>query len=256
MDPLSATPDESIPGWRVIRLTETGSTNDDLLAAGRAGAPDRTVLVAAHQTAGKGRLDRRWEAPAGANLLVSLLFRDSRPAHELVWAVALGAAHAARETAGVTASLKWPNDLLVRRDGEERKLAGILAVAGPADGERAIGFVVVGLGLNVGWAPEGATSLSDEVAARASGDDVPTVDQVTAALLPAVDRFHAVPPERLHETYRSRIVTLRRKVRVMLPADEVVEGRSLDVESDGRLVVLDSCGVTRRFAAGDVVHVR
>lgn len=253
MDPLSATPDDSTVDWTVLRVVETGSTNDDLLVAGRSGAVDRTALVAAHQTAGKGRLDRRWEAPPGANLLVSLLFRVARPAHELVWAVALGAALAVRETAGVAASLKWPNDLLVRRDGDEKKLAGILAVAGPPDAGRPIGFVVVGLGLNVGWAPEGATSLAAEVS---EGDVVPSVDTVLAALLPAIDRHLGVPPERLLESYRSRLVTLRRKVRVMLPGDEVVEGRTLDVEADGRLVVLDSCGVTRRFAAGDVVHVR
>lgn len=253
MDPLSATPDDSTVGWTVRRVTETGSTNDDLLAAGRAGAANRTALVAAHQTAGKGRLDRRWEAPPGTNLLVSMLFRDARPAHELVWAVALGAALAARETAGVSASLKWPNDLLVRRDGDERKLAGILAVAGPPDADRPIGFVVVGLGLNVAWAPDGATSLAAETA---DGEVVPSVDNVLSALLPAIDRYLDVPPERLLESYRSRLVTLRRKVRVMLPGDEVVDGRTLDVESDGRLVVLDSCGVTRRFAAGDVVHVR
>src|SRR5687767_6828692 len=60
-------------GWRVHVVDETGSTNADLLAAAAAGAPDRTVLAARHQTAGRGRLDRRWEAPVGANLLMSIL---------------------------------------------------------------------------------------------------------------------------------------------------------------------------------------
>src|SRR5688500_1219701 len=62
-------------GWAVEVVEETGSTNDDLLAAALAGAPNHSVLAARHQTAGRGRLDRRWEAPPGANLLVSLLIR-------------------------------------------------------------------------------------------------------------------------------------------------------------------------------------
>ena len=70
------------PGWTVRRVPVTGSTNADLLAAVESGdADDRTVLVADHQIAGRGRLDRRWDAPAGTNLLVSLLFLDvPRPA--------------------------------------------------------------------------------------------------------------------------------------------------------------------------------
>ncbi|MEZ5273130.1 MAG: hypothetical protein R2694_12630 [Ilumatobacteraceae bacterium] len=84
------------------------------------------MLCALHQTAGRGRLDRRWDAPPGANLLVSLLFRDVPAAsHELTWRVGLAACAAAEQVAGVTPSLKWPNDLLV----DDRKLAGVLAQA-------------------------------------------------------------------------------------------------------------------------------
>lgn len=248
MDRPSVTPNETVGSWTVQRVTETGSTNDDLFDLGRAGATDRTALVTAHQTAGKGRLDRRWDAPAGTNLLVSLLFR-SVPAnpHELVHAVALAAANAAVTTIGVAPVIKWPNDLL-GPDGQE-KLAGILATAGPFAGDRP-SFVVVGLGFNVNWAPEGATSLS------ALAGRVLSVDDVLRAFLHALDRFAAMSPGQLHEAYRKRLGTLRREVVVHLPGDETVEGRALDIESDGRLVVLDRCGVTHRFSVGDVVHVR
>src|SRR5262245_52243553 len=134
------------PGWTVEHVVETGSTNADLIADA-AHRPDRSVLFADHQTAGKGRLDRRWDAPPGANLLVSMLFHEvpAQPS-ELTRRVALAAVAACRELVGVEVRLKWPNDLLV----DERKLAGILA-------ERAAsGDVVVGIGLNVGWAPDGA----------------------------------------------------------------------------------------------------
>ncbi|MBI4935223.1 MAG: biotin--[acetyl-CoA-carboxylase] ligase [Actinobacteria bacterium] len=222
-------------GWHVRVVDETGSTNADLLAAAAAGAPNRTVLAARHQTAGRGRLDRRWEAPPGANLLVSLLFTDV-PAvpHELTQRVGLAAIAAARSATGIEARLKWPNDVLV---GDE-KLAGVLA-QGAITGDRRV--VVVGIGVNVGWAPPGAARV---------GDGIDPLD-VLAAMLRAFDRQPAdVWPE-----YRAHLATIGRSVRVEL-ADGQVEGRALDVERDGRLVVLDDCGITHRFDVGDVVHLR
>ena len=248
MERPAVTPNETVGTWTVERVAETGSTNDDLFDRGRAGAADHLALMAAHQTAGKGRLDRRWEAPPGANLLVSLLFRTvpSSP-HELVHAVALAAADSVRASTGVAPVVKWPNDLL-GPDGQA-KLAGVLAAAGPFAGDRP-SFVVVGLGLNVNWAPEGATSLS-----AMAGREV-DVDEVLRALLTSLDRYTEMSPSQLHEAYRKRLGTLRRAVVVHLPGGTTVEGRALDIESDGRLVVLDRCGVTHRFSVGDVVHVR
>ena len=225
------------PGWHVEVVSETGSTNADLLAAAAAGAPDRSVLCALHQTAGRGRLDRRWDAPPGANLLVSLLFRDvPAAAHELTWRVGLAACAAAEQVAGVTPTLKWPNDLLV----DDRKLAGVLAQASfGAPGGAAI---VVGIGMNVRWAPEGAARL---------GKGVDPLD-VLAALLAAYD---ALPADVL-PLYRQRLGTLGRAVRVELPGGEVLNGRAVDADPDGRLVVLDACAVTHRLDVGDIVHLR
>jgi len=218
-------------GWTVEYVEVTGSTNTDLLATA-GDRPDRSVRATGHQTAGKGRLDRRWDAPPGSNLLVSILFHDV-PEHpgDLTRRVALAAADACREVAGVDVVLKWPNDLLVG-DG---KLAGILAE------RNASGSVVVGIGLNVGWAPEGAARL---------GAGVAPLD-VLRALLAAYDRL----PADVGDRYRHALGTLGRRVRVELP-DGVVEGTATDVEPDGRLVLLDTCGVTHRLAAGDVVHLR
>ncbi len=127
--------------------------------------------------------------------------------------------------------LKWPNDLLV----DDRKLAGILA-------ERAgSGDVVVGLGLNVGWAPDGAARLGADL----------TPDAVLRALLAAYDRL----PADVADDYRAALGTLGRQVRIELP-NGVVEGTATDVETDGRLVVIDACAVTHRFSVGDVVHLR
>jgi len=247
MDPLDATPSEPIGTWTVRRVDETGSTNDDLWDAARSGAPDRSVLVAGFQSAGHGRLDRRWDATPGANLLVSLLIR-TLPAnpHVLTHAVALAARTAAKDVGGVDAELKWPNDLLV--DG--RKLAGLLAVAGPFVGDRPE-FVIVGLGMNVNWAPDDAVSLSG-----AKGGAAFDVDAVLRSFLAALERILASSDANVNDLYRRHLSTLRREVRIDLPNGDVLEGRALDVESDGRLVVLDRCGVTHRLAVGDVVHVR
>ena len=239
MDPSRATTRGSShawpPGWHVRVVEATGSTNLDLAADAAAGVPDHSVLCTRHQTAGRGRLDRRWDAPPGSNLLVSILFRDvpDNP-HELTWRVALAAASAADAVAGIHPALKWPNDLLV--DG--RKLAGILAQAGN-------GFVVVGIGLNVGWSPEGAARLTER------GADVEPLD-VLAALLAALD----AQPADIWPVYRSALATLGAEVRVELPGGEDVFGRAIDVARDGRLIVLDQCGMTQRFDVGDVIHLR
>ncbi|MET0145986.1 MAG: biotin--[acetyl-CoA-carboxylase] ligase [Ilumatobacteraceae bacterium] len=218
-------------GWHVERVATTGSTNSDLLAAaGR--LPDRSVLVADHQTAGKGRLDRRWDAPPGVNLLASMLFHvvPDDPG-ELTRRVGLAAVAACRQVAGADVALKWPNDLLVG----DAKLAGILAERGPT------GAVVVGIGLNVGWAPDGAARL---------GEDVDRLD-VLRALLAAYDAL----PADIGPAYRGALGTLGRAVRVEQPSG-VLEGRAVDVGADGQLVVLDACGVSHRLAVGDVVHLR
>ncbi|HVN50564.1 MAG TPA: biotin--[acetyl-CoA-carboxylase] ligase, partial [Acidimicrobiales bacterium] len=141
-------------------VSETGSTNHDLLDQARLGAPDGTVLVADHQTAGRGRLDRSWVAPPDASLLVSVLLRprlEPPDAPLLTVAMALAVAGtAAGRDAG--ARVKWPNDVVV--DGEPpRKLAGVLAESLVAAGSGLA--VVVGVGVNVDW----PTPLPPELAA-------------------------------------------------------------------------------------------
>ncbi|MFM7262173.1 MAG: biotin--[acetyl-CoA-carboxylase] ligase [Acidimicrobiales bacterium] len=232
--------------WTVHRVTETGSTNADLLAAGVQDAPDRTVLRADHQTAGRGRLDREWVDTPGRNLLVSFLFRDVPSApHVLTQAVALGALEVAREL-GVPSVLKWPNDLLVG----DRKLSGVLAQAGPFDGD-VPSFVVVGIGVNIGSAPDGATCIAEH-----SATDVPAPDEFMLRMLPVIDEVLAADGEGRHARYRAALATLGSRVRVRLPDGSEIVGRALNVTADGRLEVLDECAVTHRLDTADVVHLR
>jgi BirA family transcriptional regulator, biotin operon repressor / biotin---[acetyl-CoA-carboxylase] ligase len=213
-------------------FAELDSTNRLAAELARAGAPDGVVVGADHQTAGRGRRGRRWESRPGGSLLVSVVLRPVPPLVTLAAGVA--AAEACEAVAGRPVRLKWPNDLLV--DGH-RKVGGILSeLVGDA--------AVVGLGVNLTWAPPGAASLGPS--GPGSGVAGPEVDRdgLLAAYLRALDR-----PDGVLDRYRARCATLGRHVRVQLPR-ETVEGRATDVDEEGRLVV-DG----RRIGAGDVVHL-
>jgi BirA family transcriptional regulator, biotin operon repressor / biotin---[acetyl-CoA-carboxylase] ligase len=234
-------------GWHVEHVAETGSTNDDLAAAARRGAPSGTVLVTDHQTAGRGRLGRRWDAPPGASLLVSVLVRPSAEAsrrlHGATQAVGLSALAACVDVAGFRPDLKWPNDLLVGT----RKLAGVLSEALP-------GAVVIGMGLNVAWPPEPTDQAIS--ASSAAGRPIGR-DELLAAYLDHLDRRLTQweqAPASLHADYRAALATLGLAVRVEL-ATGTIEGIAVDVAPDGQLVVV-SDGTQHLVSAADVVHLR
>lgn len=231
------------PRFIVQVVEETGSTNADLLALAAAGAPHGTVLRALHQTAGRGRLGRVWEAPAGANLLVSILFRTGlEQPHRLTHRVAVAAAIACERVAGVEVGLKWPNDLLIG----ESKLGGILTQVGGAGGR--VDYVVPGLGLNVRWAPPGAACLGTDI------DPAAVLDELLRALDELGDSHDS--------EYRRRLVTIGQHVRVEMMTGDLL-GTAVDVRADGRLVVrpdvspaADGSVTDVLVDTGDVVHLR
>jgi BirA family biotin operon repressor/biotin-[acetyl-CoA-carboxylase] ligase len=160
-------------------VLETGSTNDDVAALAREGAPEGTWLRAGRQTGGKGRQGRAWQSPPG-NLYASTLVRlqpgdPPAPTLALVAAVAL---HETVKRHAPATSIKWPNDLLVGG----AKLAGILL-------ERQSDAVVVGIGVNLAHSPEGldrpATSLAPPVAPD------PFLDCLAAAFAAWLARWRA-----------------------------------------------------------------
>ena len=242
--------------WRSLEVVESiGSTNAELVARAGAGAPEGTVLVAEHQEAGRGRLDRTWTSPPRAGLTVSFLLRPDVPAARRGWLPLLtgvALAEAVGEISGVRASLKWPNDLLAL-DG--RKLAGILA-------EAANGAVVVGTGLNVNThaaeLPETGTSLS--VVTGSPVDRGP----VLLAFLRAVERRYRGWVEALGDPVASGLAgdylawssTVGTTVQVTMPDGSLLEGVAQAVDWDGRLVVATADGPVVELASGDVRHVR
>ena len=202
------------------------------------------MVVAEYQSAGRGRLDRRWEAAPGDALLVSVLLQPGGLAverwHLLSEAAALAARAACVEVAGVDARIKWPNDLLGGDEGA--KLAGILA---ESTNER----VVVGMGLNVHAGPPGAAVL-DALAGRR----VPRSD-LLAAWLGALDR-RLDDLDGVADDYSEACDTVGRRVEVDRGTAGVLLGVATRVDSAGRLVVRCDAGGDVALTVGDVTHVR
>jgi BirA family biotin operon repressor/biotin-[acetyl-CoA-carboxylase] ligase len=241
--------------WRSLEVVESiGSTNAELLQRAAAEAPEGAVLVAEHQVAGRGRLDRAWVSPPRAGLTVSLLLRPDVPAARRGWLPLLtgvALADAVREVTGVLGSLKWPNDLLAR-DG--RKLAGILA-------ESSAQAVVVGMGLNVNTSadelPEGGTSLATVLGAPVDRGPVllAFLRAVEDRYLRWVGQLGDPVSSQLAQDYLAWSSTVGTTISVALPDGSTVEGVAQAVDWDGRLVVATADGPVE-LASGDVRHVR
>ena len=238
--------------WHEIEtVAETGSTNAILGARARAGGASGQVLVADHQSRGRGRFTRVWEAPPGRAVAVSVLLRP--PAVEpnrwlwLPLVAGLAVADGLRASAGVDARLKWPNDVLI----EGRKVCGILA-------ERVEGAppaVVIGMGINTLLSSDELPVPTATSLALAGAEVVP--GEVVREVLRALERWYLAwaAGDDLREVYGARCDTVGRPVRVVISEDESVEGEAIGVDADGRLLVRTATGV-RPFSAGDVWHLR
>jgi BirA family biotin operon repressor/biotin-[acetyl-CoA-carboxylase] ligase len=246
-------------GWREIRVVqETTSTNSALARLAREGAGPGLVLVAEHQSGGRGRLDRAWTSPPGAGLTFSVLVEpagvapDHWPWVPLLAGVAV--AEGVRRVTEVDASLKWPNDVLVG----DRKLAGLLSERVEAPNAS---LAVVGVGLNVTLRADEvptaeATSLALEQAATTDRTVVlREVLRVFDRLFRAWLREGGDPRAGLLESYLRRCSTVGRQVRVALPGGSALAGEAVRVDDHGRLVVRTGAG-EQVVGAGDVVHVR
>jgi len=186
---------------QVVRLGTVTSTQDiarDL--------PIGSVVVADHQTAGRGRLSHQWETRAGTALLVSFVVEPNP-------LLSLAAGVAAAEACGPGVRLKWPNDLLL--DG--RKVGGILVEASASK-------AICGIGINLTWAPKGAATLGEPR------------DQVLEKLRIAMERWSAAPAGQVIAGWRQVSDTIGKRVRVELP-DQVIEGIAEDIDPNGNLVV-------------------
>ncbi len=198
----------------VVRRRSVTSTQDVAR-----GLPVGSIVIADHQTAGRGRLERRWEAPAGTALLVSFVLRPNP-------LLSLAAGVAAAEACGPRVTLKWPNDLLL----EDRKLGGILVETTP-------GKAICGIGINLTWAPDGAALL-----------DQPR-DELFETLRERMEAWTSATPDQVLARWRELSASLGRRVRVDV-SGRSTEGVAEDIGPAGELIV-DG----RPFVAGSVTHL-
>ena len=233
-------------GEPILRLEECDSTNRVALDWGD--APHGACVVAASQTAGRGRLGRVWESAAGCGLYFSLVLRPETPRNLGIWSLssALGVAMALEEIAGVKTRIKWPNDVLVvAKNGEARKIGGILS---EARGEQ----LVIGIGVNL-------NQNADELPARpifaASSLHLETgkyweIDAVLAAILGRLDTLFARDWPAIHPDFRRRCLGLGEVVRVKTGGETLI-GIFQDVSDDGALLLRTADGM-KTLVAGDV----
>jgi BirA family biotin operon repressor/biotin-[acetyl-CoA-carboxylase] ligase len=228
------------------------STSDVAKRLAEKGCADGAVVVADFQTAGRGRLGRRWEAPPGSSLLLSIVFRPSLRPHQaqrVTMLCSLAVADAVEQEIGLNVGLKWPNDIVF----EGAKVGGILAEAS-LRGE-SLAYVIVGLGLNVNLDPDQlsaspgmpVTSLS-----RVVGRRVPRLPLLCSLLRAVEIRYGAL--ERgwsPRDEWAARLTTLGRPVTVSGSGHQI-EGVAAGVDADGALLVRRVDGRVERVLAGDV----
>jgi BirA family transcriptional regulator, biotin operon repressor / biotin---[acetyl-CoA-carboxylase] ligase len=220
----------------------TRSTQETALALASAGAPQWSLVAAAHQTAGRGRLGRLWTDEPGRALMFSFVLRpEILPERGGLLTLLAGAAlaEAVRVVAGVAVRCKWPNDLIVERG----KVAGVLA-GSEVTGDR-FEYVVLGIGVNLDPPPDvpGAAGLGACDAA-----------DLLAEFLVRF-RFGYEHPDGIIDTYKEVCVTLGEDVRATTTDGRTIEGRAVDIDETGSLIIETE---SRRevVRSGEVLHLR
>ncbi len=234
---------------RVYRLPETDSTNRVAKELAASGAPEGTLVVADRQSAGRGRLGRSFFSPEGG-IYMSMILRPETTAEQAVMITTCGAVAAARaieKVCGVSAGIKWVNDIFVNR----RKVCGILAEAGFEPGRQEPAYVVLGIGINVKKqsVPE---ELKDIVGCLEECAVQPvSKDELIAAVWEEFGKLYESRSTAVYmEEYRKRSVLLGKEVTVLAPSGSYT-ATAVDISDDGHLVV-DRGGCKEILSNGEV----
>lgn len=241
----------AIVGRHVELHEEIASTNPRAMVLAERGAPEGAVVLAESQTAGRGRLGRRWFAPPSSSLLMSLLLRpplEPAQAQRVTMVCSLAIVEGVAAVSGLTPRLKWPNDILLAG----KKLGGVLTELGVA--RHRLQHVVVGMGLNVNLEMDvlppvasPATSLLREL-----GYPVSRFDLLVAILERLDVRYmQLLSGWSPHTAWREHLATLGQTVRVGT-RHEVIEGVAEDVDANGSLLLRTTDGLLRPVLVGDV----
>lgn len=241
----------------LLRLESIDSTNLEAMRQAKAGAPEGFCIVAREQTRGRGRLDRTWQSPKDAGLYFSIVLR---PKFELGrWPLislmsALAVSEALAKTFNLHVDIKWPNDVCVN----ERKLCGILAETVETDNGMA---AIVGIGINLRQGNFPAELKSITTSVEEATESTANSDLILDSLLGAIAQRYDVlrgddgAEHTIREWCANSSYAYDRKVRVTLN-QEVFEGTTRGLESDGALRVETEGGGIRIVRAGDVHALR
>lgn len=251
-----------ILGRSLYLFDETLSTNSAAAKLARDGAPHGTLVVAEHQTAGRGRLGRQWHSPAAGNLYCSLLLRELPTPNRVSWiplVAAVAVASAIDQVTGLRTALKWPNDMLVA----ERKIGGILCESTGLGTSAAV--LVVGIGLNVNAnrdeLPDDIRPFATTMAAEAGQffSRAELIGRLLAEFEPRYERLLSPESTMTLDEYRARCSTLGQLVRAEVGQGQWVRGRATAIADDGSLELMpDDRATTSPISvrAGDIVHLR
>lgn len=243
-------------GRRLHYFHTVDSTNHQAKQLAARGAPEGSLIITDLQTAGKGRLGRRWTAPVGTGLLFSLIFRPAlAPVHvsQLTMLCSLAAAEAIQQRTGLEVRIKWPNDLVIPypASNDYKKLAGLLTESSLL-GDKLL-FSVVGVGINVNLDPADlgemitpATSLMAEL-----GRPVDREALLCAILQQIESRYLPLNGRQIHADWSQRLITLGQNITVSTPAGQH-QGMAESVDSDGTLYLRDLAGNLQPIMIGDV----
>ena len=239
---------------RLHYLPSADSTNTRLKAMAAQGAPHGTVLIAGHQTGGRGRMGRSFHSPAGKGIYMSILLRPDCPPTELMHLTCAAAAamcDAVENAAGFRPGIKWTNDLVYAR----RKLAGILTElslnpAGKVD------YAVIGIGINCCQQPHDFPPEIRDIAGSLTSVTGRPVDpaRVAAAMADSLwqmDRELLSGKTQMLDRYRAACVTLGQEIS-LLRGEEVRHGKALDIDDAGGLIVEFGPGVRETVTSGEV----
>ncbi len=239
----------------VLVFPELASTNDTARELARQGAPDGTVIIADHQTGGRGRRGRSFFSPPGVGLYLTMIFRTELPAEQAVQITtmaSLAAARAMDEAAGTQTQIKWINDIYLHG----RKLCGILADGVP-NGRGGFDYMAVGIGINVNTPAQAFPAELRDIAGSLYSETGHTTDRnrLAALLITHLLRCregltHDLP--RHMAEYRRRSCVLGKPVRVYGGGCDGAPGMAVDIDDNGHLLVQMDTGDYRLLNSGEI----
>ncbi|MDP3804615.1 MAG: biotin--[acetyl-CoA-carboxylase] ligase [Candidatus Omnitrophota bacterium] len=248
-----------ILGKAVLSYKKVDSTNDIAYSLAEKGAKEGTVILADEQTKGRGRLGRSWASPSRAGIYLSCILRpkiapSEIPRITLLAAVAL--AKAIRGLTGLSATIKWPNDILIN----DKKVSGILTEM-KAEQDK-VDFIILGIGVNVNTPPKnlpkGASSIKEEMMKDNRQEAVSRVELTQRILENLEENYTRLKREGFEpiiDEWKDLSTMLGSRVKVVLQ-NRTFEGQARDLDGDGSLIVRRDSGIMEKVSSGDIIMVR